>query len=254
MNNTRWVLTLAVLLVVVVAGYVALPAFERSAQQTAVREAVTNLGLKLQNVSLTASSTALAVAMNENYAAYVAPGLLTVWKNHPGDALGRATASPWPDRIEVASVTKNDDGTYHVEGTVVEITSKDITEGSNAPAATYPVHITASKIGGLWLITQLEKGSYSELPQVTTMQGGFGCAPLKVGVARTCTPGVTKAQSNAHFVLDLSLLPEATASAVKAGNTIEVTGTLVPVVMLNSDHWQAYNIDGIIQVKELKKL
>lgn len=254
MNTTRWVLALAVLVLVVVAGYVALPAVGRSAEQTAVRDTVTNFGLKLQNVSLSASSTAFAASLDENYAAYVTPTLLLSWKDHPSDALGRATSSPWPDRIEVASVTKNDDGSYHVEGTVVELTSVQKTDGSNAPVATYPVHMTVSKVGTTWLITQLEKGSYSELPQLTTMEGVYGCVPLKVGTAPNCTPGLTRTESDAHFVLDLSLLPEETANSLRAGNKIEIVGTLVPIAMISSDHWQIYDIDGIIQVKELKKL
>lgn len=252
MNNTRWVAVLAVVVVILVGGYVTLPALARSGEQTAVRTAVEKFGTSLQNVSLLASSTALAQSFDDAYGAYVDPMLLSRWKVDPTLAIGRYTSSPSPNRIEVAAVTRNDDGSYTVEGTVVETTS-----AADAPAATYPIHATVKKINGTWLITTLEKGTYSVLPQTETMQGIYGCVPVRAGATPPspgCVVGIARAQSDGHLLLDLSLLETGIASSLKAGDRIEVTGLVVPINQISSDHWDAYDLDGILQATSLKKL
>jgi hypothetical protein len=255
MNTTRWVAALGAVVVLAVAGYVAVPAIQRSAEQTAVRTLVTDFGKQLQTVSLSATSDDLAVAIDANYARYVAPELLSQWKSDSSLALGRQASSPWPDRIEVASVTRNDDGSYHVEGTVVEITSEEKSTTGTQPAATYPVHITVGHVEGSWLITSLDKGSYSELPQVVTLLGVYSCLSTKdiseQGLA--CVPGIDKVESHLHYALDLSLLSADTLGSLQTGTKIEVTGTLVPIALINSTQWKNYELEGVIQVTDLKK-
>lgn len=257
MNTTRWVAALGAVVVLAVAVYVALPAIQRSFEQTAVRTLVTEFGNQLQLVSLLATSTDVTQTMDEHYAHYVTPELLSQWKQDPSIAPGRKTASPWPDRIEVASVTRSDDGSYRVEGTVVEITSEEKSAASDMPAATYPVHITVGQVGGTWLITALQKGLYSELPQVITMQGVYGCLPHKNTTGPQtleCALSITKTQSNMHYALDLSLLPADVTNGVRSGTQIEVTGTLVPITLVSSTQWETYELEGIIQATDLKNI
>lgn len=124
----------------------------------AVKVRVAEFGKKLQNVSLSASADSIKQQIQENYSPFVSPELLAQWQQHPTEAPGRLTSSPWPDRIEITGLAKNADGSYGVEGVVVEITSKELTEGGNA--AVYPVTMQVSNQNGMWIITAFEKKPY----------------------------------------------------------------------------------------------
>lgn len=114
------------------------------ADDAAVRSAVTSFGAALAQVSLQSSSA--AAQMEEFYGPYVAPGLLRSWEAAPTAAPGRLVSSPWPDHIDISSVTPQPDGTYAVSGAVVEKTS-------TGDAGSYPVTMTLASTGGSWLIT-----------------------------------------------------------------------------------------------------
>jgi hypothetical protein len=114
--------------------------------EAVVENTVTNFGTRLKNVSLLAPSAELAQELQENYAPYVTPELITSWEASPMQAPGRLTSSPWPDSITIGSVEKQSDGSYGVTGSVIEITS-------TGPAGSYPVALRLEKINGTWLIT-----------------------------------------------------------------------------------------------------
>jgi hypothetical protein len=88
--------------------------------------------------------------MEQYYSSYVTPELLTQWEAAPTSSPGRLTSSPWPDRIDITSVTQNPDGSYMVSGNVAEITSVEETQGGVAD--TYPVVLTVENRDGQWLI------------------------------------------------------------------------------------------------------
>jgi hypothetical protein len=121
-----------------------------------VRSVVTNFGTKLKNVSLLSTST-VAGDIGTQYGLYLSSDLLARWEADPRMALGRVTSSPWPDRIDIASVTQTGTNEYTVEGVVVEVTSSDTT-ASSTPAS-YPITLKLTQTNGTWVITSIERRS-----------------------------------------------------------------------------------------------
>jgi len=125
-------------------------------EQDQVRNVVLDFGTRLQTVSLTASKENAAAAIAANYAADVSPALLASWEADPSTAPGRLTSSPWPDHINIQSVTKNQDGTYTVTGEVAEKTS--VEEANGGVSDTYPITLMVRNVNGAWLITDVKTG------------------------------------------------------------------------------------------------
>jgi hypothetical protein len=134
------------------------PSRGNPADKQAVRAAVTGFGKRLQLVSVLAPADQAAQAIQDSYAAYVAPGLLTQWKNDPGNAPGKLTSSPWPDRIEISNVAALSNTRYQVDGKVIEITSVEAASGG--VAASRSVRLIVERIDGQWLITSVQFGDY----------------------------------------------------------------------------------------------
>jgi hypothetical protein len=82
---------------------------------------VASFGDELRSVSLLAPPAELAKEMDQHYAIFVHPDLLAKWKADPSLAPGRRTSSPYPDRIDVLNATKNPDGTFTVNGNIIEV-------------------------------------------------------------------------------------------------------------------------------------
>jgi hypothetical protein len=114
-----------------------------------VKSVVEGFGKQLQVVSLL--SPTVTQDMEKAYAAYVSAALLQTWMNNPSGAPGRAVSSPWPDRIEITSLTQQGSDRYMVSGDVVEISSAEA--AGSGEAARTPVQITVEKIAGHWMIT-----------------------------------------------------------------------------------------------------
>ncbi|MDO9065494.1 MAG: hypothetical protein Q7U96_00220, partial [Chloroflexota bacterium] len=87
-------------------------------------------GRKLRMVSLQSPNT--GVEIREQYSEFVSAELLQRWISDPSLAPGRITSSPWPDRIEIASITKKEPGQYIANGFVVEVTSLEVVHGGAA--------------------------------------------------------------------------------------------------------------------------
>ena len=126
------------------------------ADQSAVAQTVTDFGHNLQMVSLLAPSSYLKKSMDDAYTPYVASELLALWEKNPSSAPGRMTSSPWPDRIEISNIVVNTDGSYTVAGTVIEVTSTELKNGTASD--TYPITMTLQKWNNVWLITSFSKG------------------------------------------------------------------------------------------------
>jgi hypothetical protein len=123
------------------------------ADESTVRLVVSQFAGQIQKVSL-ASPNAPAEIANA-YAPYASSSLISYWQSNRSFAPGKGLSSPWPDRIEVNSVSKNLRD-YIVQGTVIEVTSKEVAQGG--VAAQFPVQLTLSKFGNSWLITKYEAG------------------------------------------------------------------------------------------------
>jgi len=121
-----------------------------TAEEAAIRDLVENFGKRLQAVSL--QSPNAAQEMQEQYSEFVSPALLETWMNDVSKAPGRVVSSPWPDRIEITSIVREEADRYVVVGFVVEVTSMEVVSGG--AAAKTPVRIVLEKREGRWLITE----------------------------------------------------------------------------------------------------
>lgn len=218
-------------------------------ESIAVKSTVTEFGENLQKVSLLAPAEGRIAAMDAHYAPFVNAELLAEWKKDPSSAPGRNTSSPWPQRIEIHSAVKQSEGVYHVEGVVIEVAGgQSVTKNV---VATYPVSMEVAKEGEDWHIISFTKGAYSEMPKSVTLLGVFTCLPHKDTRGPTtleCAFGI-KTDNGAHYALDLSLIPMAEADSLTTGGRLSVTGVVVPVEALSSDHWWKYDIKGIMRVE-----
>lgn len=119
-----------------------------------VRMTVYGLGDSLVQVPLSAPADVVAFAMDKYYALYVHPDLLAAWKVDPKNAPGRLTSSPSPDRIDITSAVKNEDGSYTVDAAIVE---KARAAATTTAASTIPVRFTLALGPDGWQITGYEK-------------------------------------------------------------------------------------------------
>ncbi|MBP9710906.1 MAG: hypothetical protein KBD50_01440 [Candidatus Pacebacteria bacterium] len=215
----------------------------------AIRTMITEFGGTLKNVSLLSPTVSADIAAHYNV--YLAPELLAAWQANPSEALGRNTSSPWPDRIEVVTVSPIGDSQFQAEANVIEVTNADT---PFEPAAVYPVTlIIKEEPAGQYWITNVRKGAYSELPQRISVTGIWECVPLTSGLPDSeCVPGVARDQSDAHFIVD-TMLMSATLTA-KVGDHVRVEGVMTPANQLSSDQWQQYPIDGIISATMIQKI
>jgi hypothetical protein len=92
-------------------------------------------------------------------------------------------------------------------------------------------------------------------PGKATLQGEYVCLPhrdTKGPQTLECALGV-KAQDGNYYSLDMSAVTFP-AGMINTGDAISVEGNLVPVEALSTDHWQKYNIKGIVRVESVEKL
>lgn len=143
-------------------------------EQEQVKQLVEAFGKKLQFVSLLAPEDVVQKSIAEHYGGIVSDELLKQWQENPADAPGRTVSSPWPDRIEIAGMTKTADDTYEVTGHIIEVTSAE--PGGNA--AKIPIALTAQKSGDRWRITDVQAGDEKGTDATTYIdkQYGFGFA------------------------------------------------------------------------------
>ncbi len=215
-----------------------------------IRARVTEFGTHLKNVSLLSPEVRSQIA--SEYASFLTPELLLKWQKDTSQALGRSTSSPWPERINIQNVTRVTDTTYSAEGVVVEVTSA---EHNGEVAATYPLTLTLEKQGDAWLISEVSKGAYSEIPHRSEVVGVWECLPhINTNGPQTleCAFGI-KTDTGLHYAVNTSLL-ETYPVDFPAGTRVKAEGVLVPADQLSSNTWQKYPIEGIISVTSIQKI
>jgi hypothetical protein len=92
---------------------------------------------------------------------------------------------------------------------------------------------------------------------MTAIEGTYVCLPHKDTTGPQtdeCALGIGRDQSDAFFALDLNEVGYDAIMGISTGQKIKVEGLLTPINQLSSNHWQKYNIDGIITVKTLTKI
>lgn len=112
-------------------------------------QVVKDFGKRLKDVSTTAPPDIAAKSIRSAYDGLVDRPLIETWANAPADAPGRPVSSPWPDRIEVTSVSDSK-AEATVKGEIVEATS-------TGEARRVPVEIHLRKHDGKWLITSFQQ-------------------------------------------------------------------------------------------------
>ena len=121
-----------------------------AAEEAEVRDLVENFGKRLQVVSLQSPDTAQEI--QKHYSKFATPALLEIWMKDVSKAPGRIVSSPWPDHIEITSLSKEGSDRYEMNGFVVELTSLEVVNGG--AAAKIPIHIIVQNDQGRWLITE----------------------------------------------------------------------------------------------------
>jgi hypothetical protein len=85
-------------------------------------------------------------------------------------------------------------------------------------------------------------------PYTATLTGEYVCLPHKDTrgpVTLECAFGL-KTESGEHYALDLG---NSDSSSFVAGQTATLSGTITPLALLSTDHWQKYNIEGILSIE-----
>jgi len=159
-NKNRNALIIVVVVVVVVAGATLLAALlggSAAAPQTTAPDAtaasstVAAFGQTLQQVSIMAPDASSTIA--SVYAPYVDSALLAQWEADPQSAPGRVVSSPWPDHIQIDSVTAQGTG-FVVNGELIFMSSNEVEHGGNAGTA--PVVIQLANENGQLMIVAFQ--------------------------------------------------------------------------------------------------
>jgi hypothetical protein len=96
------------------------------------------------------------------------------------------------------------------------------------------------------------------LPRATEVVGTVECLPYRYlgpGQPATveCAFGVT-ADDGTNYAVDLAGAGEGAMMAFQAGKRVRISGTMVPVEALSSDHWRVYDIRGVWQADAVEYL
>lgn len=118
---------------------------------------IREFGGHLASVSVLAPADVLREDIRTRYAAHVTPDLLTDWLDDPAAAPGREVSSPWPDRIEIESITPAGDDRFRASGEIVYITSTEA--GTDAAAERRPVTVDVVRTSDGWKISSFSAAS-----------------------------------------------------------------------------------------------
>lgn len=124
--------------------------------ERAVRRLVSLFGSRMQTVSLLVPDSLAASRLQEAYGTLVTPDLLSDWMARPTAAPGRRVSSPWPDRIEVSSVTPAGTDEYLVTGSLIYESSAGGQSVSRVATRPVRLHVRRSGDGG-WRISMYEQ-------------------------------------------------------------------------------------------------
>jgi len=126
------IVTAIILLAVLIGGIVLWQRgyFNAADEQDASR-LVEDFGANLKAVSLTGAEEDVRDAIRQEYADFVTPELLARFVAEPAEAPGRLISSPWPEKIEIATVWKVGQA-FVVDGEVIYLTSEEVAEGGEA--------------------------------------------------------------------------------------------------------------------------
>jgi len=122
--------------------------------QERITSLIQEFGQHLKNVYLTSPEEEIKKEIQENYRDFLSPNLLELWQNDPSKALGRITSSPWPDRIEVTSLSRTEEGIYLAIIKIIYMTSEEMVNGEIADSKN--AFLKIKKINGQWFIDDIK--------------------------------------------------------------------------------------------------
>ncbi len=147
------VVILIALAVVIGALYFMSSRSHEAEDKSAVSAVVVDFGSYLKSIPLQEGEEDLKRDIQNNYGRFVTADLLAIWRATPSLAPGRLTSSPWPDHIDIESVTPQGQ-TYAVSGKLVMLTS-------SGSAGEQPIAAILIKEDGNWKIAAFEVASGS---------------------------------------------------------------------------------------------
>ncbi len=163
------VIVLTVVLVVIIGGIfyfsqqkpqeASAPAPQETVPTTdeqAIRNLISQFGDKMKTISLLAPKNELIKSIEDNYGPYISPELLAGWRMHPEWAPGRLTSSPWPSRIKILLLERQDNGSYEAQGKIMEMTSVEEAGGGEIDSGQYAA-LKIRKQNDKWIITGFTK-------------------------------------------------------------------------------------------------
>lgn len=92
-------------------------------------------------------------------------------------------------------------------------------------------------------------------PYLATLTGEHVCLPHRDQSGPQtleCALGI-KTSTGEYYALDLNKLSPNTLDFA-TGDNLKVTGTVTPIERLSSDHWQKYQVTGILTVDSVEKI
>ncbi len=98
--------------------------------------------------------------------------------------------------------------------------------------------------------------SVTDIPTKASFEGIYTCLPhwdTTGPQTLECALGIQTGEAT-YYALDTNLLSPNSVFNLATGSRIRVEGTLVPIEQISSDHWQKYNVRGILQATSLQKL
>jgi len=165
--NKRFLVAAGIVLLVVVIFVAGLffwnfmdPKTITKAEKKEVTALVENFGSKLKEVSLSVPDEVASQEIKQVYSPFVSSKLLLDLTNNPTKAPRRDVSSPWPEKIEIASMEKLDAHTIKVTGNIILMTSVEMTQGGNAGKIPIVLWVGNTGKNGAWLIDSLSYGDY----------------------------------------------------------------------------------------------
>lgn len=100
-----------------------------NASKAAVRSVVERFGKRMQTLSVLAPPDDIRGELPATYGKLITPGLMTAWRAHPDEVIGREGSSPWPTQIVIDGIDCSGAEGCRVTGKVDYITSNEVEHG-----------------------------------------------------------------------------------------------------------------------------
>ncbi|HEY0979348.1 MAG TPA: copper resistance protein NlpE [Candidatus Paceibacterota bacterium] len=101
-----------------------------------------------------------------------------------------------------------------------------------------------------------ETAREAALPEERTLLGAQTCLPHRDTTGPQtleCAIGFL-ADDGSYYALDLARLDEAQGALLMSGVRVEATGTVTPSMLLSTDQWTRYQMEGVFSVTEVRAL